>query len=356
MEPKLTIGMATYDDFSGVFFSIQAIRLYHKEILDNLEFIIIDNNPGEDHSNSICNFVSQIENHVPIRHILAGDWKSTAVRDLVFQEATTPYVLCMDSHVLLEPGSLEKLLQYYKQYPDTDNLLQGPMIYDDLKTPITHMDPVWRAHMYGIWATDDRGLMPDQSPFEIPMHGMGLFTCRKAAWLGFNKRFRGFGGEEGYIHEKYRRAGHKTICLPFLRWNHRFERPGGPKYNLSLEDRIRNYFIGFIENKMDVSPVISHFSEILDSSIIQDIYNDAINKKDKSYTKPLDVEQVSDNQINQPFPPRTDGTLCYGSTVPDRIIGTVQIDGVTHNVFGAGAHKDCIKLIPHDHSIGISFK
>ena len=34
---KLCIGMATYDDYDGVYFSVQAIRLYHPEVLDQLE-------------------------------------------------------------------------------------------------------------------------------------------------------------------------------------------------------------------------------------------------------------------------------------------------------------------------------
>ena len=39
MSKKLTIGMATYDDYDGVYFSIQAIRMYHPEILKDIEFI-----------------------------------------------------------------------------------------------------------------------------------------------------------------------------------------------------------------------------------------------------------------------------------------------------------------------------
>ena len=45
-EPrKLTIGMATYDDYDGVYFSLQALRLYHPEILDETNFLVIDNHP-----------------------------------------------------------------------------------------------------------------------------------------------------------------------------------------------------------------------------------------------------------------------------------------------------------------------
>jgi hypothetical protein len=42
---RLTVGMATYDDYDGVYFSIQALRIYHPEILDGVEFIVIDNHP-----------------------------------------------------------------------------------------------------------------------------------------------------------------------------------------------------------------------------------------------------------------------------------------------------------------------
>jgi hypothetical protein len=362
MKKKLTIGMATYDDFDGVFFSIQALRMYHKEILDDIEIIIIDNNPGGDHSNSIKNFTGQITNHTPTRHILAGEWKSTAVRDLVFQEATTPYVLCMDSHVLLEPGSLKKLLQYYDKNPNTDNLLQGPMLYDDLKSPVTHMKPEWRDHMFGTWATDPKGKDPEHKPFEIPMHGMGLFTCRKNAWLGFNDKFRGFGGEEGYIHEKYRRAGHKTLCLPFLRWNHRFERPGGVKYNLDLTDRIWNYFIGFLENEQDCQVVIDHFSKSLDVSVVEGIYKNVkhfIETGEDRTTKKTHTPSSNPEQITQSIEEidkatgdtvrRTEGTLCFGEPVPGKRIGTVYINNDEYPVYGDGFQTDSIKVYPHDH-------
>ena len=42
---RLTIGMATYDDFDGTYFTVQAIRLYHPEVADDIEILIIDNHP-----------------------------------------------------------------------------------------------------------------------------------------------------------------------------------------------------------------------------------------------------------------------------------------------------------------------
>ena len=57
------------------------------------------------------------------------------------------------------------------------------------------------------WGDDPRGADPTAPGFDIPMHGLGLFACRRAAWPGFHPKFRGFGGEEGYIHEKFRQCG-----------------------------------------------------------------------------------------------------------------------------------------------------
>jgi hypothetical protein len=91
--------------------------------------------------------------------------------------------------------------------------------------------------------------------------GLGLFTCRRDAWLGFSPHFRGFGGEEMYIHEKYRQAGAEALCLPFLRWGHRFGRPNGIPYVkiLTRWNKIRNYVIGLQELGLPLDRCYEHF-------------------------------------------------------------------------------------------------
>jgi hypothetical protein len=117
--------------------------------------------------------------------------------------------------------------------------------------------------MWGTWQTDERGLDKNNDPFEIPSQGLGLFSCRKDSWLGFNKEFRGFGGEEGYIHEKYKKNGRKTLCLPFLRWLHRFNRPNGVTYPNNFQERFRNYLIGFHELNLPTKELKEHFKDVL---------------------------------------------------------------------------------------------
>jgi hypothetical protein len=70
-------------------------------------------------------------------------------------------------------------------------------------------------------------------------------------------------GEEGDIHEKVRRRGGRILCLPFLRWLHRFGRPGGLSYVNRWEDRMRNYLIGFNELGIGTAEMEAHFAELL---------------------------------------------------------------------------------------------
>ena len=258
--PRLTIGMATYDDYDGVYFSLQALRLYHPEIVDETEFIVVDNHP----SGSCADALKALEHHIPnYRYVPESVRSGTAVKGRVFEEAAGEFVLCMDCHVFVVPGAMARLLRYFSENPATPDLLQGPLLRDDLKGVSTHFRPEWSSGMFGVW--DDNGLAadPDAPPFEIPMQGMGLFACRRSAWLGFNEAFRGFGGEEGYIHEKFRRAGARTLCLPFLRWVHRFNRPMGLPYRNILEDRIWNYLVGFREFDLPTTEMEEHFRRLI---------------------------------------------------------------------------------------------
>jgi glycosyltransferase involved in cell wall biosynthesis len=275
---KLTIGMATYDDFDGVYFSIQALKLYQlKDIEKDVEIIIIDNNPESKHGEEVKKFA---EGWAKVKYIPFTDKKSTSVRNEIFKNASGEYTLCMDSHVMFEPNAITNLLKYYEENPNTKNLIQGPLWYDSLDSSIsTQFDPVWRANMYGTWGNNKED-MDKGEPFEIPMMGLGMFSCKTSEWQGFNENFRGFGGEEGYIHEKFRQAGGKCICLPNLKWVHRFSRPNGVPYLNLLEDRVWNYFVGWLEIYKDpehqmIKEIYNHFKESLSTERLDQILEEA---------------------------------------------------------------------------------
>ena len=161
--------------------------------------------------------------------------------------------------MLLPVGALGRTLTWFEQNPDFHGLIHGPMLYDN-DEPVPCMAPFWGDGMLGQWATDHRYHGPDSEPFEITMHGLGLFGCRKSDWLGFNPHFREFGGEEHYIHEKYRRAGRPVMLLPWLEWAHQF-RDGHAHagYASSPHARIRNYVHGRVELGMDLDDIHRHF-------------------------------------------------------------------------------------------------
>lgn len=239
-DPRLTVGMACYDDFDGVWFSVKALRMYHGDVAD-MEIVVVDNNPDSAHGREVKRFV---ESTPRARYVPFGECRGTAQpRNRVFEVASGDYVVCIDCHVLLEPGSLRKLVDYLDANPDCRDLLQGPLVGDRGRVIGTHQELTWRRQALGVWATDDRGIDPDGTPFEIPQQGMGCFACRREAWVGFHPGFRGFGGCETYVAESYRRRGDRVLCLPFLRWHHRFPRPGGVPHSVSATDQLQNYLL-----------------------------------------------------------------------------------------------------------------
>ncbi len=321
--PKLTIGMAHFDDYHGAYFSIQALRLSEPDVMRDVEFVVVDNSPANSkHSQMLRPFVEgwARQGTAGVKYVpFQGTVGTSAPRDQIFKVASGNAVLAMDCHVMYPPGTIKRLIEWYDEHPDTDDIYSGPLVYDDLKNYTTHFDNVWRGEMWGIWARAwecceggvhfssrqnnnkceyydlvggkspiqschkcnkalpsdvawggheqkliEAGYRPlgehsDDAPFEIPGMGLGVFSCRREAWLGFNEHASGFGGEELYIHEKFRQAERKAICLPFLRWLHRFARPDGVPYPLPRYLKVRNYVLEFQELGFPLDDIHAHF-------------------------------------------------------------------------------------------------
>jgi hypothetical protein len=247
--PILTIGMASYANRAEVWFTVQALRLYHQR--PEIEILVVDNF-GDD---KLGTFLAG----AGVRYVAYTEVSGAAnAKQRVFEVASGEWVLLLDSHILLPPGAVDRLLEWIEAHRHSQDLIQGPLLYDDLQTTADAMNPVWSGGMWGQWRTQNVG--PGADPYPIQMHGCGLMASRKDSWLGFNPAFKGFGGEEGYIHEKYRKAGRQVLCLPFLRWVHHFKLDEAP-YPLVYQDRVRNYVIGFQELGLDMQPLVEHFGQ-----------------------------------------------------------------------------------------------
>lgn len=321
MRPKLTIGIPTFDDFDGAYFTLQSLRLHHD--MRQVELIVVDNKPDSEMSSELKQKVEGWfrPNTAGTKYIAAaGPGGPSAAKHRVFTEASGEAVLCLDSHVILAYNAVAKLIKWFDEHPESTDLIQGPLLLDHLSGVHTHFIDTWRGEMWGIWGSawevcpngervsviEEGGkvkflsletnhseltkstlcgrtyALPEMpyagheqalkalgwrmlgwpggdDEFEIPGQGMGLFACRKEAWPGFNEHFRGFGGEEMYIHEKFRQRGGRCLCLGFLKWLHRFARPGGVKYPLTRWNKVRNYVIGHQELGLPLDRVFQHY-------------------------------------------------------------------------------------------------
>lgn len=258
---KLTIGTAVYDDYDGLFFTLESLRTYHDLARYRAEIVVVDNHPDGPYAGDIQHYVGSIR-EVPARLVpLPEPVGTSAPRDHVFRVAEGEIVLVMDCHVVLQRGGLAALLDFFEEHPEPA-LVSGPLLAYDRQGLWTHFDLVWRDGMWGIWGTDPRGAEPHLPPFTIPAMGLGLFACQKRHWPGFHPLARGFGGEEGYIHEKIRQQGGAAWCLPALRWVHRFHNPArATPYPNLWQDRVRNYILEFLELGRDVMEVKHHFTQ-----------------------------------------------------------------------------------------------
>ena len=336
MSKFLTVGMATHSDYHGVYFTIQSLRLHHD--VSEIEIVIVDNAPNTRDGELVRNLVKN-KGMTDIKYYPYEESQGTTqTRQHIFDKAEGEFVLCTDCHVLFHAGSIANLIRFYKRNRDTNNLYSGTMWYDSLVDYSTHFDLTWRGEMWGIWSKAwkskdgddlicvrdgdkgiatfhdlitgerlkrlptsrdhipqcnyvghesvmlDKGFYPigkeeTDEPFPIPAMGLGSFTCRKDAWLGFNPHMRSFGGEEGYIHEKFRQAGFHSVCLPFLRWTHRFGRPDGIRYPLTRQDKVRNYVLGFQELGLPLDSIYEHFisTGLLPESVWQELIKDPVN-------------------------------------------------------------------------------
>jgi hypothetical protein len=358
MEQTLTIGMAHHNDYHGVYFSIQDIRkelIFNKryDLLKKINFLIIENDPTSKHAEA----VKQLEFKIPnLKVIDYTDKNSTsASRNKIIEEALSTFVLVMDCHVFLCPvvETLDRLFTFMEYNPKTNDLYSGPLVHDDMGNFSTHFSDDWGAGMWGQWSCAwqcvcenyhfsvynrgenkagfrslelqenidkcvycDRGFplvdyaghekvlssqgyskvgtQNHEKPLEIFAQGLGMFLTRKISWLKFNANSDGFGGEECYIHTKYRQNNRKCYNLPFLKWLHRFGRPDGVQYTLTIDNKIKNYIHEFTELNLDITPVKNHF--VNDQGFSESAFNKlheecAGNKKCKPNPKEVQLLQ-----------------------------------------------------------------
>jgi len=265
----ITIGMAAYGNADQVWFTCQALRLYQD--MEGCELLVLDNEGNDVIKKAAHDCRARYESYTEVNG-------TGPARNKIFDLANHPFVLVIDSHVFLWPDALKRLKWWLmNNWDDARNLIHGPMLSSGLDQCYTHYNNQWRADMWGTWCQPRKTGEVTGPPIEIEMMGCGVFGCRKDSWLRFHPGCRGFAGVEGVIHEKYRRAGRKVLCLPFLKWAHKFYEKGAKiPYPLEKADRIRNFLLGFAEIGLDAEPLYEHYGREVVEKIAAEIEREGV--------------------------------------------------------------------------------
>jgi len=252
---RWTIGMPSYNNMAEVWFTVQSLRLHHD--LTDCEIVVMDNCGDDD----LQDYIHQAGGDVVKYYRYTKVRGVSPAKNKIFDVARGDNVLIMDSHILLAPGALD-------QIPPRGDLVQGPLLQANCHSYWYDWKPIWGKYMWGQWGDIHKKVPED--PIEIWAMGAGFFACRRDSWLGFNKNFKGFGGETGYIQEKYRKAGRKVWCYPNMVWQHLFYNQGRKvPYPTDMDDRIRNYILGFEEVGLDIKQIEDHFGADLFSPVYE---------------------------------------------------------------------------------------
>lgn len=214
-QRRLCVALVVVGGVEGVRSTVHALRLYHPEVVERINLLILDEHP----ESPVAPLLNALEETVPnLRYVPYYARGSATPEDVIFTEADADIVLCGESHSLLEAGALAALIAWFDAHPTSSDLLQGTLLGDDLA-----------AVAGGALETGaDRGLdgsvsaaggAPGQgaTPSSTRARGFGLFACRREVWAARDPDAR--LGTGGLLEQP--KHGDGARCRPALRWTRR---------------------------------------------------------------------------------------------------------------------------------------
>lgn len=295
--------MLALDDFEGVYSTIQSIRMYHTDILDDVEFIVIDNSPYSADGIQTKKFMERNLNNVANRYIAYDLRRATCLKQKIYDYAETPYILYIEPRTMFISGVLRKLIDFFDQGKDGGNILHGPLIDADLGSSFTHFVEAeyWEDASCGKFESDPRAADPEADPFEIKNMFLGAFACRKDCWIKIPPAFIGnsMKAEDTYIHAKARQLGKTSLCLPFFRWTYRWNKIYGIRYANSVELLVRNNIVAYEKLGLNTENIKEFVKKIYPENKFNEILplvKEEIEKFDKIETQAL--AQIQTQPVN----------------------------------------------------------
>lgn len=281
--PRLTIAIPTRKDWYGFHETWHSVAAMVRAagLTDRVEMLAVDQSPDTEAGKHVAGTVRSIASNWqvdPAGHVAVNrggpidakyePWAevlgTAAGKQACFGKASGEWVLVLDSHVILTDDSLRRLYDFIQKPRNRfcRDLFYGVNLADDHKQYFSHLD-IWGDDgapligddgVFGNWRSDPRAKSPDGKPFDVEGGGGWCFFARRDAFLtvGFHPLMRGFGGEEGFISERFRRAGRSVKCAPFVRGIHRYARLSGDVYAVTVAEKLRNHVIGWLDLGFDL--------------------------------------------------------------------------------------------------------
>ena len=77
--------------------------------------------------------------------------------------------------MLLTPDAIQRLITWFDQNPNCNDLITGPLLFDGMNRIATHYNPGWRSEMWGMWSQAYRAPSGEVvAPVELPDRMLGL--------------------------------------------------------------------------------------------------------------------------------------------------------------------------------------
>lgn len=169
-KPKISVCMATHEDFHGTYFTLQELKATNPKLLKDMELVVVDQSPKSAHGAEVAkqmNYAAQCchtAKYVPYNEKIG----TSHSRQKAIESASADIFVVLDCHVVMMKDAIPAILDYFADPSHAKDMVQGPLLsdaifrhepgieeYDERTGPwsvmATHYADHWRAEMWGTW-------------------------------------------------------------------------------------------------------------------------------------------------------------------------------------------------------------
>lgn len=247
-EPILTVGCSTLLDFQGFLYTAGSWMAHHGTFDGRVEYLIADNHPEpkggdkpipDDYTGrrdykcaedlrEVWD-MERVATSEGVRYIRWADKQGTYPgKNQLKVQAKGKWVLTMDSHVMLTPGTIERCLEVIEENPDSDDMFQFPCKFRTgsgvpVSTDFRKQDFIYRnkpgPKQFGVYGWTGNAKTPGD-PYPIAAMITSCYLVRRDAWFsghGYDPILGHYGGWEGPLQLKWYLLGRQVRAMRYRR-------------------------------------------------------------------------------------------------------------------------------------------